>query len=203
MKQKTIHFLFPLFFVLISRTPTPLPHFSPRVCRLTVFCRSFLVFSCTWSTTTVSRSPVRLHLQVRGRVVPAFECVRVEVRRSREKTRKTRKYFERLCMRARRKPTYAYLFFEKVEKGGKKSSNKKHKVSISSTFFARVFRTNVILAAFSGYILALANNSYKKCVRKTLMKLTICQVSKVRLFETLFCLHNLGNQSLKWLILFC
>ncbi len=29
-------------------------------------------------------------------------------------------------------------------------------VLISSTFFARVFRTNVILAAFSSYILALA-----------------------------------------------
>jgi len=35
-------------------------------------------------------------------------------------------------------------------------------VSISSTFFARIFCTNVILAAFSSYVLALANNSYKK-----------------------------------------
>ncbi len=40
-------------------------------------------------------------------------------------------------------------------------------MSISSTFL----RTN-FLAVFSSYVLALAKNSYKKCGRLTLMKLT-------------------------------
>ncbi len=44
-------------------------------------------------------------------------------------------------------------------------------VSISSTF------TNVVLAAFSSYVLALAKNSYKKRSSKTLMKLTACRQS--------------------------
>ncbi len=45
-------------------------------------------------------------------------------------------------------------------------------VSILSTFNSRIFRTNVILAAFSSYILALGRNSYEKFVRRMLMKLT-------------------------------
>jgi hypothetical protein len=44
-------------------------------------------------------------------------------------------------------------------------------VSISSTFYIQIFRTNIILAAFSSYILALAKKLYKKGARKTLMKL--------------------------------
>jgi hypothetical protein len=39
-------------------------------------------------------------------------------------------------------------------------------------FYVRIFRMNVVLAAFSSYVLALAKNSYKKCARKMLMKLT-------------------------------
>ena len=39
-------------------------------------------------------------------------------------------------------------------------------------FFARFFRTNVVLAAFSSYVLALSKNSYEKRTRKMLMKLT-------------------------------
>jgi len=44
-----------------------------------------------------------------------------------------------------------------------------HLPSISSTFYARVFRTKVL---FSSDILAKKDLSYKKQVRKTLMKLT-------------------------------
>jgi hypothetical protein len=39
-------------------------------------------------------------------------------------------------------------------------------------FYVRIFRTNVVLAAFSSYVLALAKNSYKKQEQKMLMKLT-------------------------------
>jgi len=38
---------------------------------------------------------------------------------------------------------------------------------------------NVVLAAFSSYVLALAKNSYEKRARKTLMKLTVKAVMKV------------------------
>ena len=40
-------------------------------------------------------------------------------------------------------------------------------------FYVQIFCTDVISAAFSSYILALAKNSYKKCVCLTLMKLTV------------------------------
>ncbi len=43
---------------------------------------------------------------------------------------------------------------------------------IHQRFFARFFRTNVVSAAFSSYVLALSKISYEKCARKTLMKLT-------------------------------
>jgi len=39
-----------------------------------------------------------------------------------------------------------------------------------------IFRTNVVLAAFSSYILALSKNSYQKHSRITLMKLTADQI---------------------------
>ncbi len=39
-------------------------------------------------------------------------------------------------------------------------------------FYVQIFHMNIVLAAFSSYILALAKNLYKKCARKTLMKLT-------------------------------
>ncbi len=39
-------------------------------------------------------------------------------------------------------------------------------------FYVRFFRTNIISAAFSSYVLALAKNLYKKRARLTLMKLT-------------------------------
>ena len=45
-------------------------------------------------------------------------------------------------------------------------------VLISSTFYVRIFRTNVVSAAFSSYILALVKNSYEKGARIMLMKLT-------------------------------
>jgi len=38
-------------------------------------------------------------------------------------------------------------------------------------FYAQIFCTNVVSAAFSSYNLALVKNSYKKCARKMLMKL--------------------------------
>jgi len=38
--------------------------------------------------------------------------------------------------------------------------------------YVQIFCTNVVSAAFSSYVLALAKNSYKKCSRKMLMKLT-------------------------------
>ncbi len=41
--------------------------------------------------------------------------------------------------------------------------------SISSTFYARIFRTKVL---FSSYVLAKKAHSYEKCERKMLMKLT-------------------------------
>ncbi len=46
------------------------------------------------------------------------------------------------------------------------------KESISSTFYVQIFRTNIIFAAFSSYVLALAKNLYEKCACLTLMKLT-------------------------------
>ncbi len=46
-------------------------------------------------------------------------------------------------------------------------------MSISTTFFARFFRTNVVLTAFSSYIPALPKNLYEKFVHITLMKLTL------------------------------
>jgi len=36
---------------------------------------------------------------------------------------------------------------------------------------------NVVSAAFFSYVLALAKNSYEKCARKTLMKLTACHLN--------------------------
>jgi len=45
-------------------------------------------------------------------------------------------------------------------------------VSISSTFCVWIFRTTIVSAAFSSYVLALSKNSYEKCVHMTLMKLT-------------------------------
>ncbi len=39
-------------------------------------------------------------------------------------------------------------------------------------FYVRIFCTNVVLAAFSSYVLALAKNSYEIRARKMLMKLT-------------------------------
>ncbi len=45
-------------------------------------------------------------------------------------------------------------------------------VSILSTFYVHIFHTNIVSAAFSSYILALAKNLYKKSARITLMKLT-------------------------------
>jgi len=44
--------------------------------------------------------------------------------------------------------------------------------SISSTFYIQIFRTNVVSAAFSSYVLALAKKLYKKRVRTMLMNLT-------------------------------
>ncbi len=40
-------------------------------------------------------------------------------------------------------------------------------------FYIQIFHTNVVLAAFSSYILDLAKNSYKKLVHLTLMKLKV------------------------------
>ncbi len=49
----------------------------------------------------------------------------------------------------------------------------KHKVcQFQQRFYVRIFHTNVVLAAFSSYILALAKNLYEKPMHKTLMKLT-------------------------------
>jgi len=39
-------------------------------------------------------------------------------------------------------------------------------------FYVQIFRTNVVSAAFSSYVLALSKNSYEKFARFTLMKLT-------------------------------
>ncbi len=39
-------------------------------------------------------------------------------------------------------------------------------------FYVRIFRTNVVSAAFSSYVLALAKNLYKNCANLMLMKST-------------------------------
>ncbi len=52
-------------------------------------------------------------------------------------------------------------------------------------FYAQIFCTNVILAAFSSYVLALAKNLYEKCTRKMLMKLTP-PVNFINISERLF-----------------
>ncbi len=58
-------------------------------------------------------------------------------------------------------------------------------VSISSTFYVQIFRTNVILAAFSSNILTLAKNSYKKWAHIMLMKLTTGDIMHVWTFVLL------------------
>jgi hypothetical protein len=45
-------------------------------------------------------------------------------------------------------------------------------VSISSTFYIQIFCTNIVLTAFTSYVLALSKNLYQKHTRMTLMKLT-------------------------------
>ncbi len=60
-------------------------------------------------------------------------------------------------------------------------------LSISSTFYVQIFRTNVILAAFSSYVLALSKNSYEKHVCLTLMKLTATVIGNLR--------HSFGSNS--------
>ncbi len=45
-------------------------------------------------------------------------------------------------------------------------------MSISSTFYAQIFCTNGVLAAFSSYVLASTKNSYEKRACLMLMKLT-------------------------------
>ncbi len=49
------------------------------------------------------------------------------------------------------------------------AENLQHQVSISSTFYARIFHTNIF---FSSYVLALNELSYKKLSSLMLMKLT-------------------------------
>ncbi len=46
-------------------------------------------------------------------------------------------------------------------------------MSISSTFYVRIFRTNVRFGSVSSYVVALAKNLYEKRARKMLMKLTV------------------------------
>ncbi len=50
----------------------------------------------------------------------------------------------------------------------------------------RILCTNVVLTAFSGYILALAKNSYEKRDRKMLMKLTIGKEKYCWLLSSIF-----------------
>jgi len=64
-------------------------------------------------------------------------------------------------------------------------------VSISPMFYVRIIHTNVILAAFSSYILALSKNLYKKCARKTLMKLT----TGVKAYQCKVCDRQFSSQS--------
>jgi len=67
-------------------------------------------------------------------------------------------------------------------------------VSISSTFYVQIFCADVVLAAFSSYVLALAKNSYKKCARIMLMKWTTDGPTKSKpssiVFILLFCVKN-------------
>ncbi len=53
-----------------------------------------------------------------------------------------------------------------------KKMNSGYRCQFHQHFYLRIFRTNVISAAFSSYVLALAKNSYEKRARLTLMKLT-------------------------------
>jgi len=57
-------------------------------------------------------------------------------------------------------------------------------VSISSTFYVQIFCTNMVLAAFSSYILALSKNLYEKCAGMTLMKLTNGRNQSVLIIKT-------------------
>ncbi len=54
----------------------------------------------------------------------------------------------------------------------KTEDKQSYQVSISSTFYVQIFCTNVVLAAFSSYVLALSKNLYKKHACLMLMKLT-------------------------------
>jgi len=63
-----------------------------------------------------------------------------------------------------------------IEKRSEKTASINKIASVNaikvSTFYIRIFHTNVLSAAFSSYILALLKNLYKKCARLTLMKFT-------------------------------
>jgi len=53
-------------------------------------------------------------------------------------------------------------------------------------FYVRIFRTNVVLAAFSSYMYVEKRRSYEKFVRLTLMKLTPDRLSRNCVFDFFF-----------------
>ncbi len=65
--------------------------------------------------------------------------------------------------RESRKPNQKFMTFRKSQL---------NRCQFHQCFYVRIFRTNVISAPFSRYILALNKLSYEKCARIMLMKLT-------------------------------
>jgi len=62
--------------------------------------------------------------------------------------------------------------------------------------YEQIFRTKIVSAAFSCFVLALSKNSYEKCARKTVMKLTLGYIP-ITIGSTQICIW-LSN----WLLMF-
>ncbi len=72
-------------------------------------------------------------------------------------------------------------------------------MSISSTFYVQIFRTNVGSAAFSSYVLTLAKKLYKKCAHIKLMKLTTdCVEALLQQGARPDLVDNIGRNALHW-----
>jgi hypothetical protein len=61
---------------------------------------------------------------------------------------------------------------------------------------------NIVLAAFSSYVLALSKNSYEKRARKMLMKLTAVQQPNCMLIKTQFLLSKINIKIMCFFVIF-
>ncbi len=73
--------------------------------------------------------------------------------------------------------------------------NNSSRCQFHQRFYVQIFRTTGVSAAFSSYVLALAKNSYKKCARLTLIKLTL-GVNFINVFLHTFLYESLFSSNL-------